>query len=435
MQEDTPNAMIIALAVTVALLVVVMILLLVGIGLPLLLTPAADFSETDTIAEAVPTAEPTPIVTARAAPPDPARYTWTPIVSDLDNPLLVTHAGDGSNRLFAVEQAGYVLVIENGQLLPTPFLDVSLLLSDDVFQGGYTERGLLGLAFHPNYEQNGLFFIHHTDTNGDSIVARYEVSRFNANRANPDTRRELLKVEQPFYDHNGGGLAFGPDGYLYISLGDGGNPNLPNTNSQDPGALLGKLLRIDVDHEGDKPYAIPESNPFVNDPAYAPEIWALGLRNPWRFSFDRATGDLYIADVGQWKWEEVNFQPGDSPGGQNYGWSAYEGTHRYLDFDPPEELISPMTEPIIEYPHEMGCSVTGGHVYRGANLPELHGVYFYGDYCNGMVWGAYRDLTGAWQTITFQDTDFVITSFGEDEQGELYTIDFKGVIYRLDAAS
>lgn len=354
-------------------------------------------------------------------------YWWIPVVSGLDNPLFLTHAGDGSGRLFVLEQTGFVLIIENGELREEPFLDISMLLSLDVFTGGYTERGLLGMAFHPDYANNGLFFISHADENGNSVIARYQVSADDPNRADPASRTILITVDQPFIDHNGGHIAFGPDGYLYIGFGDGGNPDLPNYNSQNPQTFLGKMLRIDVNAET---YTIPPDNPFVDNPDFLPEIWAWGLRNPWRFSFDRETHDLYIADVGQWLWEELNFQPADSPGGENYGWSAWEATHPYL-----EDVVieTEVTMPVIEYGHEAGCSITGGYVYRGAAIPKLQGTYLYGDYCNGFIWFARRSEEGIWEGEFIMDTDFVVSSFGEDEAGELYLIDYKGDVYYLEA--
>ncbi|MCL4877317.1 MAG: PQQ-dependent sugar dehydrogenase [Anaerolineae bacterium] len=353
-------------------------------------------------------------------------YQWVQVVDNLDNPLQLVNAGDGSGRLFVAEQTGYILVIENGEFHQTPFLDISTLIPDSVYHGGYTEQGLLGLAFHPDYENNGQFFISYTNDTGDSVIARYQVSTDDPNVADPNSAQILLTLDQPFPDHNGGNILFGPDGYLYIAFGDGGNPYEPNYNSQNPTTFLGKMLRIDVNAET---YRVPEDNPFVNDPNFPPEVWAYGLRNPWRFSFDRVTGDLYIADVGQWLIEEVNFQPAGSPGGQNYGWSAYEGTQRYL-MD--VQVTSEVTLPVLQYTHDMGCSITGGPVYRGKNLPNLQGRYFFGDYCNGSVWIASQDESGEWGAELFLNTDFVISSFGEDEQGELYLVDYKGAIYRLE---
>lgn len=356
------------------------------------------------------------------------KYQWVEVVDNLDNPLNVVHAGDGSGRLFAIEQTGFVLIVENGEFNPLPFLDISTIIPDNVYHGGYSEQGLLGIAFHPDYEENGIFFISYTDINGDGVIARYNVQPDNPNQANPNSAHILLTVDDPFPDHNGGNIAFGKDNYLYIGFGDGGNPFEPNYHSQDPATFLGKMLRIDVNAET---YTIPEDNPFVNDANFLPEIWAYGLRNPWRFSFDRETGDLYIGDVGQWLVEEVNFQAADSTGGQNYGWSIYEGTQRYLtDVELPQATV---TLPILQYTHDVGCSVTGGYVYRGENLPDLQGQYFFGDYCNGSIWTATQDENGNWQSALFMDTEFVISSFGEDEQGELYLVDYKGAIYRLEA--
>lgn len=433
MGNETDNRLIMVIAGSATLFVLLMICMVVAMVVVWSMSLiGADSIESPAVAEVevtpTPTPEPTPVVVTRTEAPDPAQYEWVEYVGGFDNPLFVGHADDGSGRLFVMEQTGFILIIEDGETLPQPFLNISTRLSDDVFQGGYTERGLLGLAFHPDFENNRTFFISHTDEQGNSILARYQTMRRDANRADPNSRVELLRVAQPFADHNGGNLTFGPDGYLYMGFGDGGNPNQPNYNSQDPRTLLGKILRLDVDDVTAEDYAIPDSNPFVGQAGYRPEIWALGVRNPWRFTFDRATGDMYMGDVGQWMWEEVNFQPADSQGGENYGWSAYEGTHIYLE---DEEPISEVTMPVYEYEHASGCSVTGGYIYRGQDMPELHGTYFFGDYCNGFIWTMYRDPAGAWQVNQFVDSDSVVTSFGEDEEGELYMVDYKGSIYRL----
>ncbi len=360
--------------------------------------------------------------------PDPANYQWTVIASDFDNPLGLVNAGDGSGRLFVIEQAGLIWIIEDDEVLFDPFLDISALLPPVVFQGGYTERGLLGLAFHPDYESNGLFFINYTDVRGDTIIARYQVSADDPNRADESSATVILKVNQPYDNHNGGDLAFGSDGYLYIGLGDGGSQDDPLGMGQRTSTHLGKMLRIDVNAET---YVVPADNPFVNNPDYKPEIWAIGLRNPWRYSFDMATGDLYIADVGQWKWEEINFQPA-GVGGQNYGWNAFEGS-----YDHPEKqfAVDPalVTMPVAEYPHEQGCSVSGGYVYRGEALPELDGIYLYGDYCNGRMWALTRDAAGQWVNTIWMETGRVITAFGQDEAGEIYLVDYKGEVARLVA--
>ncbi len=364
----------------------------------------------------------------RPAVPQGADYQWETVVDGFDNPLLVTNAGDGSGRLFVVEQTGYIWIVENGDYGFDPFLDISARLSNDVFQGGYTERGLLGLAFPPDFKTSGVFYINQTDDAGDTIVARYRVLAGSPSRADPDSRTEILKIHQLFYDHNGGNMAFGPDGYLYIGVGDGGSlGDDPGALAQDRSQLLGKLLRIDVNTET---YSVPPDNPFVGVEGVQPEIWAYGLRNPWRFSFDRATGDLYIGDVGQETYEEVDFQPAGDPGGENYGWYNYEGMHAYQDRPAPED----MTLPVAEYPHIVGCAITGGYVYRGSALPELQGVYFFGDYCYGRMWSLFRNDEGKWQVQPFMETGAIISSFGEDEAGELYLVDYKGALLRFTRA-
>jgi glucose/arabinose dehydrogenase len=363
-----------------------------------------------------------------AAQVDTSQYQWVEVVSGLDNPLLVTNAGDGSGRLFAVEQTGFIWVIQDGALSAEPFLDVSPLLSRDVFRGGYSERGLLGLAFHPDYETSGLFFINYTDANGDSVVARYSVSADDPNLADPTSAVTILTQDQPYENHNGGHLAFGPDGFLYIGFGDGGSQGDPQANGQNLNTWLGKILRIDVNADT---YTVPDSNPFVGQADAKPEIWAFGVRNPWRFTFDRETGDLYIADVGGDDIEEVNFQPADSAGGENYGWRVWEGNNQRTQEATPGELVYP----VATYSHSDGCSISGGYIYRGEALPELQGTYFYGDYCNGRTWTLQRDDAGAWTSAvtTWPPGQFVISSFGEDEAGELYVVDYKGAIYRLEA--
>lgn len=364
---------------------------------------------------------------ARTAPPDGSQYELVEVAGDLIRPVFLTHAGDGSGRIFIVEQNGRIWVMKDGSVLETPFLDVSKLVSRDA-----SERGLLGLAFHPDFEQNGQFFINYTDTQGDTSVARYTVSTDNPDATAPDSAKIILNVHQPFANHNGGDIAFGPDGYLYIGMGDGGSGGDPQGNGQDPEALLGKILRIDVNGtEGDKAYAIPDDNPSVNNPALAPEVWAMGVRNPWRFSFDRTTGDMYMGDVGQNQYEEVNFQPAASEGGENYGWNITEGMHQYSGAPVPDGLVSPF----FEYRHsDGGCSVTGGYVYRGEALPDLQGVYLFGDYCSGNVWASYRDGAGAWQTNVFMQTNFQISSFGEDASGEVYLINHSGSVLRFEAS-
>lgn len=359
---------------------------------------------------------------APSAPPDGSQYQLVEVATGLERPLYATNAGDGSNRVFIVEQGGIIYIMQDGTLLETPFLDVSAWVSRDA-----NERGLLGLAFHPNYAENGEFFINYTNKEGNTVIARYTVSADDPNVADPNSAQVILGIDQPYANHNGGDIAFGPDGYLYIGMGDGGSAGDPQGNGQNPDSLLGKMLRIDVDSEA--PYGIPADNPFVNDAAYKPEIWAMGVRNPWRFSFDKLTGDLYIGEVGQNQWEEVDFIPAGQ-GGLNLGWNIMEGTHRYSGEPVPDGL----TGPFYDYSHSIGCSVTGGYVYRGSELPELQGVYFFADYCSGTIWSSYRDTSGAWQTNVFMESRLTVSSFGQDEQGELYVVNHGGTVTKLTAA-
>lgn len=359
-------------------------------------------------------------------PPDPKLYQWVKVVGGLDNPVYITHAGDGSGRLFVLEQGGLISIVKNGTLNPKPFLDVSELIPDDVIRGGYTERGLLGLVFHPDYAKNGLFFIDYTNREGNTVIARYHVKASDPNQADPASVKIILTVKQPYENHKGGQLAFGPDGYLYIGLGDGGSLRDPDGNGQKTSTLLGKILRIDVNADT---YTVPPTNPFVGKAEFLPEIWAYGLRNPWRFSFDRATGDLYIGDVGEDKWEEVDFQPAKSHGGENYGWSIYEGKERFSQATPNGDEVMP----VAVFGHDEGCAMVSGYVYRGKALPALAGVYFYGDYCYGRIWALYQTASGEWKNSIFSQTGRQISSFGEDEQGEIYMVDYKGIIFRLQA--
>lgn len=352
------------------------------------------------------------------AGPAPA-YEAAQVVGGLSDALFATAPPGDSERLFVVEQVGVIRILDLGTdtLLPTPFLDISGLIVD----GG--EQGLLGLAFHPDYATNGYFYVYHS-SNGTvcdlssrcTFVARYQVSAGDPDLANPDSRFELLEITQPYSNHNGGMLAFGPDGYLYVGVGDGGSSGDPSNNGQNINALLGKLLRLDVD--GGSPYGVPASNPFVGV-AGLDEIWAYGLRNPWRFSFDRATGDLWIGDVGQGTWEEVDFQPAASEGGENYGWRLMEGAHCY---NPPSDCNDgSLVLPVHEYSHASGnCSITGGYRYRGS-IPQLAGLYIFGDYCTGRIW-AYNPGTDTATQILADQILGNILSFAEDAAGELYVL-------------
>lgn len=354
--------------------------------------------------------------TAAAAPA--ISYQLLPIAGGLERPVYLTHAGDGSGRLFAVEQPGRVRIISGGALQPAAFLDISELVNDRE-----NERGLLGLAFHPQYARNGYFFVHYSAADGATTVARYHVAE-DAQRADADSATLVLSQPQPYPNHNGGQLAFGPDGYLYLGLGDGGAARDPHGNGQDLDTWLGKILRLDVDSA--LPYALPADNPFVAGGGL-PEIWAYGLRNPWRFSFDRRSGDLFIADVGQGSWEEINFQPAAEKAARNYGWSIIEGSHCMQSGCKPQGF----SLPVAEYDHSSGCSVTGGYVYRGSSLPALQGAYIYGDYCSGIIWALRPADGGAWRATELLRSALNISSFGEDEAGELYVVHHGGSILRL----
>ncbi len=339
----------------------------------------------------------------------------TLVADGLRKPVILTHAGD--ERLFVAEQGGQVRIIQHGELLPEPFLDVHDILATDG-----SERGLLGLAFHPDFAQNGYFYIVYTNKDGDTEIARYTVSAADPNRANPDSARLILFIDQPYGNHNGGQLAFGPDGAFYIGLGDGGAVGDPYDNAQDPGTLLGSILRIDVDAAD--PYAVPEDNPFVGQRQARGEVWMIGLRNPWAFSFDRQTGDLYISDVSQNGLEEINFYPANSPAGANFGWPYREGSACYEAVECPSRGLQ---MPIFEYPHGPdGCAVIGGQVYRGQQFPELAGNYFFSDFCTGRIWALRYDTgAGQWVRTAVAETETQVSSIGADVNGELYVVGYR----------
>jgi len=345
-------------------------------------------------------------------------------LSGLKQPTHITHANDGSKRLFITEQRGRILLVRDSRISSKPFLDIT----DRVSCCG--ERGLLSVVFPPGYREKKYFYVNYTDAAGDTVVGRYRLSK-DPDIADPGSEEIILTVKQPYANHNGGQLAFGPDGYLYIGMGDGGSAGDPQNYAQNPSYLLGKMLRIDVESLG-KPYAIPADNPFVNNRAFRPEIWATGLRNPWRFSFDRKTGDLYIADVGQNKYEEIDFEPKGLKGGRNYGWNIMEGLHCYRSEDCDRKGLA---LPVAEYGHDKGCSVTGGMVYRGSRFPQLQNIYFYGDYCSGRIWGL-RQSGADWMSKELNNSGLSISTFGEDEAGEIYVADYgKGNIYKIEAAT
>lgn len=376
------------------------------------------------------------------------------VVSGLSSPVHITHAGDGSGRLFVVERGGRIKIIQGG-VVSAVFLDIKARVRSPENNGG-SEEGLLSLAFPPGFGlSRNHFYVYYTNLAGNNQLSRFSLG-INPNQADPGSEETVLVIPHPSYtNHNGGQLAFGPDGMLYIGTGDGGGGGDPQGNAQNPGSLLGKLLRIDVDPDPPNPagrlsylpnvaklypgggvtppavrrYAIPSDNPFFNNSSYRPEIWALGLRNPWRFSFDRLSGDLWIGDVGQGSWEEIDFQPTASQGGENYGWNILEGNVCYSN---PNCSNAGYTSPIWVYPHTNGnCSVTGGMVYRGSAQPALQGIYFYADYCSGVIWGL-RQENGAWVNAQLLDTADNISSFGEDEAGELYLATLNGgVIHKI----
>ena len=342
------------------------------------------------------------------------------VYSGFSSPIYLANAGDGSNRLFVVERAGRIKIIENGSTLATPFLDIN----DKVLANG--ERGLLGLDFHPDYPTTPYLFVYYNDNNGDTRIARFTSDPNTPNVIDTSTEELILLVDQPASNHNGGTILFGPDGYLYIGLGDGGNTP---TYSQDPTRLLGKMLRIDVDNG--LPYTVPASNPFTMVPGTLNEIWAFGLRNPFRWSFDRLTGDMWIGDVGQNEYEEVDFQPASSMGGENYGWQCYEGdsTYNTSGCGPRADY----TFPAYAYEAFGGFAVTGGNVYRGKNTC-LYGVYICADSQHGTAYTIVPDGLG-WHGQEHLLDIFGIVAFGEDEAGELYAVRLGGQIYKVNGST
>ena len=385
----------------------------------LLAAPAAPTSAPS--ASQLPPAAPSPTSTLEptAVPisfPDPSAYTWSPVAGELESPVDLQNAGDA--RLFILEQAGVIRRLDGAGLPVETFLDIR----DRVGSSG-NEQGLLGLALHPAFASNGFFYVNYTDRNGDTVISRFSLGS-DPGRADPDSELVILQIDQPYANHNGGGTAFGPDGMLYIGTGDGGSQGDPEGRAQNLDSLLGKILRLDVD--GGDPYAIPPDNPFASGGG-RPEIWAYGFRNPWRFAFDPETADLFIGDVGQNQWEEVDHVSAGTAPGTNFGWDFREGLAPYEGSAPTD-----LTDPVAVYSHEVGgCSVTGGVVVRDPVLAEWNGVYLYGDYCSGLIWGLFQDDSGIWQNQLLFSTGFQITSFGTGSDGAVYVLDRGGQAYRL----
>jgi glucose/arabinose dehydrogenase len=352
------------------------------------------------------------------------------LASGLSKPVFATSARDGTGRIFIVEQTGKIKILKNGLVRSTPFLN----LTSQVSRGG--EQGLLGLAFHPNFTTNRKLYVNFTNVAGNTIIREYRASSTNPNVVATSTARRILKIDQPYANHNGGMLAFGPDGYLYIGMGDGGGAGDPGNRAQNKGSLLGKLLRININGTtATRAYRIPSGNPYVGA-AGANEIWQLGLRNPWRFSFDRATGNLWIGDVGQGRYEEVDRAVRTSSGagkGVNWGWRVLEGSHCYS----PSTGCSTAgkTMPLLDYDHANGrCAVTGGYVYRGSAIPVLRGGYVFADYCSGEIWVVPAGAGAPASKVSLLDTNLLISSFGENARGELFVTDLNGRLYRIDPA-
>ena len=392
--------------------------------------------------ELVPVAEPSPTAAEASGPaPPPAPEEPPPVEAlplalvelepafpgiELDRMVLLTHAGDDTGRLFVVLQPGRIVVFENDPAVESThtFLDIRERVSD-----AGNEEGLLGLAFDPAYVENGYFYVYYSAARPRrSVISRFSVSPGNPNRADSGSELVFMEVEQPYSNHNGGHLVFSPDGMLYVGLGDGGAAGDPQGNGQDTSTLLGSILRIDVSRLDDLgTYEVPDDNPLAGSGGTARgEIWAYGLRNPWRFSFDRETGTLWAADVGQNLYEEIDIiRPG-----LNYGWNVMEGSQCFRQQGCDAQGL---TMPVAEYGRDGGCSVTGGHVYRGRRIPSLYGAYLYGDFCSGKIWALRHDGAAVTEHMEIADTGLSISSFGEDPSGEVYVLTFEGVIYRFAA--
>ncbi len=381
---------------------------------------------------------------ARAAA-EPVLVEWPEIRleqrwSGLLQPVTVTGAGDKSGRLYACEKAGRIRLIEGGRLQDRPFLDMT-----DRVMNQHMEQGLLSACFPPDFAAKRYFYVCYTAAGNDVVVSRLRLS---GGQADPGSEERILELWHPYRNHNGGQLAFGPDGYLYVGIGDGGSEYDPNSYGQNPGVALAKILRIDTedvcgsaeeDKRCDRPYRVPEDNPFVGNANFVPETWHWGFRNPWRFSFDRETGDMYIGDVGQDSWEEIDFAPAGQRG-LNFGWSLWEGSHYHpADSQRARHSVSSLGEqdlvqPVAEHGHQSDgvVAIIGGYVYRGARNPKMRGIYFYADYGTGQIFALRRDEEGSWQHQRLAETRLPVTSFGEDDQGELLVTDLRGGIHAIE---
>ncbi len=368
------------------------------------------------------------------------------VASNFDNPLYVTSFPHNNSMLIVVEQKGVVQIIDNGKKRKKPFLDIRDKVHYPLYPAD--ERGLLGFAFDPSFAQNNYFYVNYIDEEGFTVISRFSSEEYVGNNL---SEIEILRIKQPYSNHNGGCIEFGPDKYLYISIGDGGSSGDPENRAQDLSNLFGTILRIKINEDGS--YSIPDDNPFVDSTDYRSEIWSYGLRNVWRFSFDKLTGDLLMGDVGQHLWEEINFASYESKGGENYGWNILEGNHCY-----PEDVIcdkNGYVEPLFEYPNNAnyvriilglkqkdpnmdGCSITGGYIYRGKDIPDLYGRYIFGDYCTGKVWSIKTDKNNLDIIDHTKDIlssmgkrEFYLSSFGQDNNGEIFLVDYNGTIYKL----
>lgn len=394
-------------------------------------TSAPEPTETAVEPSPTPEQESSPTATNTAAPSPVEEPTVVPepvfpeialeeFVTGLNMPVGIVSVPDDSGRLFIVEKNGTIAIVAGGEVVAGKLLDIS-----DRVNAGAPEQGLLGLALHPDFSTNGWLYVNYTDRNGDTVISRFQANEA-LDLADPASELIMIQIDQPAANHNGGNLEFGPDGYLYIGTGDGGGSGDTFEQAQNGQTMLGAMLRIDVD--AGEPYAIPADNPFIDDPDVLDEIWAIGLRNPWRYSFDSETGDLFIADVGQNRIEEINFQSASSTGGENYGWPMMEGRDCFSsDSCDPEGLVLP----IFEYDHALGCSVTGGNVYRGEQFPELDGFYFLSDFCSGNIWALQPGAEG-WQSALLLESGRNISAFGVDATGEILLADmYAGTLYRV----